>query len=281
MVRSQRGFTLIEVMTSLGVLSILVLIASVLSMWAVQRFMSVKERLLGEATAYAAEAQFRNAFGQALDVNFTTAAIAAAPAGPIGSVMHTTVAGTTASFEFDQMADSADWTRIALFYREQSPGLGATAQSSRGAAIPMTITYRRPTATTSGVIFFVNGVEGSAAALTPSYNRSFVDRITLFGISKRRHPSYDKTTSVDVHLKIRYHTHFGGGTNWCPQLDTAAGIAGCNQRAAWRDLERRFSVTLRDNFLKAANDFVSSAVSAEERTMGNLYFFRMLNPMER
>ena len=281
MMKGQKGFSLIELMTGLGIFSLLVLIASMLTSWAVYRYFSVRDRILAEATAYQAETSFRDFFGQAMDIGFTVGVVPQDLPPSTGAIHHTAVnvADNSANFLFDQMADTPDWVRIATFYREQSSGMGLNAATAvQGDPRATGVFYRRPSATTSGVIFFdVSSAANSVAAMTPGYNDVFIDRISTFGITKRRHPHHDKTTSIEVLVRIRYHTFAGRRSTWCPRADIAANVGGCNNGAAFRDHERRFNVLLANNLMKGSG-FLHSTVNAEERTLGNLYFFRLVNP---
>lgn len=265
-----------ELVTGLGVFSILVLIASILSTWAVYRYYSVRDRLIAEATAYRAESLFRNTFGQAIDINFTGTTVPASVAGATG-VIH----GGAGGFLFDEMADSADWTRIATFYREQGTALENTGVNSQGRPAATTVFYRRPTLVSSGVIFFdLSTLPGQVAATSPDYGDVFVDRVSTFGMEKFRHPNFDKTTNIEVFLRIRYHTFAGRANNWCPQNDIRNGVGGCNNGATIRDFDKRFNIFLAHNLIKAGGVWSqNSAVEGEERAQGNMYFFRTINPL--
>lgn len=274
--KGQKGFTLSELVTSMGVFSILVLIASVLSSWAIYRYYSVRDRLIAEGLAYRAEATFRNVFGQAVDVDYTVGTVPQSLTGRSGVIFHNAVMGRGRGFMFDRNSITPVWSRIATFYREQGTGIGTAARSQ---LMKTAIFYRRPSGTTSGVIFFdLSSPATSNALVSPGYDDFFVDRVSTFGMTKFSHPLHDQTTSVEVLLRFRYHTFAGRGTNWCPQRDIASGAAGCGVQTTWRDLERRFVVVLSDNLLKTSG-YRSSAVNTEERTLGNLYLFRIINPL--
>lgn len=279
--KSQKGFTLIELISGTGILAILVLVSTVLVSWAIARFMNVKERLTAEATAYQAEVFFRNTFSQAIDIAFTPGVIPVVLPGNTGRIRHAAInlvsSPNTATFTFDQMSDTAAWTPIALFYREQSVGLsGATGNNSIGRPLRTSIYYREPTPTTSGVLFFNMGAR---AGLGPSYADPFIDRVSMLSISKIRHRQHDKVASIEVQLNIRYHPNLRFGRTWCPANDILAGAAGCNANVSWRDFQKTFTVPLINNLMKPSGTFANSPVTSEERSLGNLYFFRLTNSL--
>jgi len=191
-----------------------------------------------------------------------------------------------AGFLYDEMADSANWERIAAFFRESSTGVvGGAIGTARGAPAPTFVSYRAPTATTSGVIFFdLSTLPGLVAVTQASYEDAIIDRVSAFGITKTGHPTYNKVTSIEVFLRLRYHVFGGGTTSWCPALDIQNGVAGCipaGRNVMWRDLEKRFVISLRNNLLRNLGAaMTSSAVNSEERASGNLYFFRTITPRQ-
>lgn len=276
--RNERGFTLSELVTSIGVFSILVLVASVLSSWAIYRYYSVRDRLITENLGFQAETVFRNTFGQALDIEFNNSNIPnnlslTSRSGRVYSNLGST------GFLFDEMGDSANWQNIALFYRENATGLRSGTGAVRGNPLPTFVFYRRPSLTTSGVIFFdLSAGPNSGVFMNPDYGDVFIDRVSTFGITKVRHATYNKVTNIEVLIRLRYHMFTGRGRNWCPQTDIQNGVGGCTMVSNWRDLEKRFTVTLKNGLVKAAG-VGSSVVTSDERTLGNLYFFRLVNPM--
>lgn len=277
--KGQKGFTLAELVSSLGVFSILVLLATVLSSWAIYRYYSVRDRMLAEEMAYRAEVAFKSFFSQAVDVNYSSGSVPQNLGGQTGRIYHNSVIGSGQGFLFDQRSDSSNWTRVATFYREQSTGLTGGAAAS-GSLMKTAIFYREPTPTTSGVIFFdISSPSSSNALVSPDWGDLYVDRVSTFGMTKFTHSIHNKTTSVEVYLKFRYHSFSGSGTNWCPQLDIQSGTSGCGIQTTWRDLEKRFMVVLSNNLMKTQGSYTASAVAAEERTLGGLYFFRLVQPL--
>lgn len=270
----QKGFTLSELTIGLGVFSILVLIASVLSSWAIYRYYSVRDRLLAEQVAYKGEVLFRNIYGQAVDVTFLNGTVPANLPSNTGRIFHNRVDGSKRFFRFDRMSASTNWTRISSFYREQATG-------GRGQLMNTAVFYREPTVDTSGVIFFdINSPSTNRGNLTPDYEGAFIERVTSFEMTKYGSPVADKTTSVEVMFRVRYHMFSGGRRSWCPQADIQLGTGQCaNIQTGFRDLERRFLVVLSNNLIKVGGSYENSAVRSEERTMGGLYFFRTVFPV--
>jgi prepilin-type N-terminal cleavage/methylation domain-containing protein len=291
--KRQKGFTLSELMVGLGVLSTLVLLASVLTTWAAYRYFSIRDRLSAEAEAYKAEAVFRSVFGSALDIAFndTGSTVNGIPQD-LGT--HTgqiyanqTKAGTPSRrfFEFDQIADSQTWTRIATFFREGSTGIvgqvsvAGASRKAVGRALPTMVFYHAPSLTKSGAIFFdLSSPNSSTSLVYPDFGDVFIDRVSTFGITKVKHQSFDKVTAIEVHLRLRYHTFAGKSESWCPQLDIGNNTGGCRNGSLSRDIERNFTVTLSNNLIKPQGSYSGMLTTSELRTFGDIYFFKMTSP---
>ncbi|HAG92292.1 MAG TPA: hypothetical protein DCL41_10485 [Bdellovibrionales bacterium] len=286
--RGQKGFTLIEVLIATGIFAVQILAVSVIASWAVSRFYSVRDRIITETLGYQAEVAFQSVFGQAQNIRFRGAAgneiVLPVMPNNVGRIMHTNlVTASSANFMFDQMADAVGWQRIAAFYRESATGQGTASTAVAGRPSATFVSYMPPTANTSGVIFFDMATPvGANPNSSPSYQDLFIDRVSAFGIAKTKHPTHDQVVSIEVFLRLRYH-EFGGssGTSWCPAVDIQNNVAGClpgGRPVLYRDIEKRFVVPLRNNLMKIEGVLASSGVSAEERTLGNLYFFRPRTP---
>ncbi len=274
--KSNRGFTLIEVMIGLGILSIVTLVSVTFFKLISDQYLEVRERLQAEAAGARAENLLRNYFAHATNIDFTTGVVPAALASTTGVIADLV--------NYDQIADMAgDWATIAVFWRETQTiqGVGNTSSRPRETAI----WYRRPTLTKKGVLFIDGGsVPGSNVAMTPTWDDQFIEGLTFLRIVKNSAGGgYDQTASIDVTLKIRYHPSHGSGFNWCPELDITANASGCGAiQAVHKDLERSFRIILGDNLVHptlAAFTQNSSGIN-EERTFGNLYFFSMVNPVQ-
>lgn len=272
MIRTNKGFTLAELITSTGVASILVLLIALAVNLLSSTFLQKREKMTAEENAARAEVLFKMVFSQAVRIRntFTPGEIASGTTIPSIGVIADGIL-------FDQIADTpAAWTPLAVFLREASPTLQAPVY---GNPARTAIWYRRPESTgTAGVLFFDMG--NVAGAMSPSYADQYIDRVSYLSITKKQHPVLDVVTDVDVVIRIRYHTAANGRTNWCPQLDITASVAGCTTAANWNDVERRFSITLRNNLIRSATDAskASSAVTGEERVLGNLFFFQPVLP---
>lgn len=269
MIRTNKGFSLAEMLVATSVAAVLVLLIALAVNLLSDSFLKKREKMEAEELAARAEVLFRMAFSQAVRVQNTVTSIAS------GSTL-TGVGQIADSFLYDQIADTAAaWTPIAVFLREAQPALTGTLY---GQPAPTAIWYRRPETTTSGVLFFA--MPNTAGAMSPSYQIPYTERISYLELTKRRHNVLDVVTSVDIAFRVRYHTASNGRTNWCPQADISAAVAGCTTAANWADIERRFSIPLRNNLVRSSTDttYSSTGVTGEERVLGNLYFFQNVIP---
>lgn len=273
MIRTNKGFTLAELITSTAIASVLVMLIALAVNMISGTFMQKREKMAAEETAARAEVLFKLVFSQAVRLRAGVTGGALDSGGAIASGIGEVRDGIV----YDQIADTGSaYTGIAVFLREASPALQGVTY---GVPTRTAIWYRRPETTSSGVIFFDMG--NVAGNLSPTYADQFIDRVSYLSITKRTHPVLtDVLTNLDVVLRIRYHAASNGRFNWCPQLDIANAVVGCTVAANWADVERRFSIVLRNNMLRSASstDLSSTAVTTEERILGNLYFFQPVLP---
>lgn len=269
----KRGFNLVEIMIATAVSGVLIVIVCSIAVIAFVQTSNLKDRLAAEENLNKIELYFKSTLGQAIDIDATDMGAIVSPfsvPGWTGSLV--------GNFVYDQIADSAQWTTLGYFYREIG-GSGNQADATElagGTLRPTAIFYRRPETNTSGVLFF-NG--GDMNLLTPNYSDRYVDRISYLEMQKNVNANYNKVTSVRIRVAVRYHDSTVSFRTWCPVADLAAGTAGCNQDAKYRDLDREFTVVIRNNLMKASGVPGLNGGTAEERTMGNLYFFRLVNPI--
>ncbi len=271
---NQRGFTLMQVLTGAAMMAIVGLIISGVFQWLNNEFLSVSERLKAETMAARAETLLRQYFAQAVYIQNTGNPPGAAN-GP-GMIRAEIPAGNPNQILYDQIADVPTWRTIAVFQREFSVGDAVVPAAWRADARRTAIFYRGPSATTSGVLFID---DGSADPMVPSYADIYIDRLTYLSITKNRHPTFDRVASLDIRMRFRYHLP-GRTRNWCPQLDITNGVAGCTGVQNHREIEASFNILLRNNLLRAPGaNMASTGSNAEERVLGNLYFFRPYLPV--
>jgi len=266
---NKKGFSLAEVLTATGIATIGLAVLMSLYMTINSHFIGTRERFQAQATASHAEYLLRLIFSQAINLQ-SVASLPNNPGAGSGQIYN--------GINFPTIASApGDWTTLAVFLREaahlQGTGNGSLKQTA--------VWYRRPSATTSGVLFIDTGaaVAWPGGGVQPSYSDDYIDRISYLSIQVNTHPSYaPQVVSLDFHLRIRYHLDPSTGTNWCPQADIGV-TAGCATKATWRDLDQTFSVVAHNNILHNAGALMTtSGVSSEERVLGNLFFFSPILP---
>ena len=288
----QRGMTLSELMVGIGIMGIISLIMFGLFVLATNQFRALTAKSETDELGARLEYTFRSIFSQAMDVRFGTepngAPVDTVPAtaypalGDRGQIASTAlVAGdnNAARLTFDSLASAPlNWYVLAAFLRET--GLASAPAPERGTARKTAVFYRPPSgvARTSGVIFVDFGpAPGAAGGLSPSYADEFFDRVVLFLMTKHKHSLHNVVTSVDFRVHFRYYLRVDSGNpfSWCPAVNVNAGPATCATTLPWTDVEKQFSVALRNNLLRSStNTNIASAPGQfEERVMGATYFF--------
>lgn len=272
---NQKGFSLVEIMIATAIGLVLVLIVTGIAVVGFTQMNSLRDRLAAEENLNRVELLLRSTIGQAVDVRSADVVY-----GSPFSVSNWD-GGLRAAFNWNTMAAAgADWNTVGHFYREGG-GTMASGVYGNGDLFPTAIFYRRPSATTSGVLFFHMGAAGAAKVtnLTPSYSEPYVDRISLLQMDKNNNDAYGRVTSVRFRVAVRYHEFGHTDRVWCPVADIQAATGGCVNQARYRDLEKEFTILVRNNLLKAAGVTGMTGNLAEERSMGFLYFFKLISPL--
>lgn len=275
----KKGFTLTELMIAATIGGILILIISAIAIIGFTQMNSLKDRLAAEENVTRLELLLRQTIGQAVDITGTNITYASPYA------VSTRNGGLRASFNWTDMTQGSNWNVIGHFLRESGgSGLQTSDDGNMGNLMPTAIFYRRPTATTSGVLFFnlgraITATNPNYPSMSASYSEPFIDRISLLQMEKNVNVSYNKVTSVRFRVSIRYHEFGSSARVWCPVQNINAATAGCVTTARYRDLQREFTILIRNNLLKSAGAAGLTGSTSEERTMGPLYFFRLISPM--
>ncbi len=271
-----KGFSLVELMTALAVSSIGMVIVGGLLVMVFQQFHATRYKLETETAAARLEMLFRIYFEQAIDVGAGDAAF-----GDNG------IPGRVAdNFIFDQIGDIVgDWRVLGMFRREAG-GREAITANTLSDIRATAIWFRKPSPTTSGVIFF--GTD-PGPALTPSYDQQWVDRVTYLEFSNKLVLNSGTAVgatvrSLDVRFRLRYHGKPHANNRWCPVLDITNGVAGCVPAAAvggpqtYTDIERNFKIVFRNNLVKDPGAYGNMADLGEIRALGPIYFFSPILP---
>lgn len=262
-------------MIAIAVGLVLMLIVSGIAVIGFTQINNLKDRLAAEENINRIELLLRSTFEQAVDVRSADIAY--------GATYNVTgwAGGLRAAFNWNTIAATpSDWNTIAHFYREMG-GTQSTGVLGNGDLFPTAIFYRRPSAATSGVLFFQMGHEGAVKQtnLTPDWDEPFVDRVSLLQMDKNINDAYGRVSSVRFRVAVRYHDFTSTERIWCPVADIQAATVGCVNTAKYRDLEKEFTILLRNNLLKAEGTAGMSGSLSEERNMGFLYFFKLISPL--
>lgn len=290
--QNQKGFTLSEILTGVALMSIVMLGVASVMFFMNYTYLSKKDRLEAEQAAANAEWLLKLVFSQAIDVGAaTTGNLTTATSVGANITTGANVYGQVLQGRYDRIIAN-QWIKIAAFQREVGQALGGT---NFGAIARTAIYFRRPEAGppgTSGVLFFDMGTRNAAGTapgatpMTPTYADEFVPRVSYLEIIKTTNGdvTIDRTTSLEFRMRFRYHDKVSNVTTWCPQQNLTGGgavIAACNPAGAlWHDLDRRFTVLLRNNWIRRTTDAVGvgGAGATEDRVLGNLYFFAPVTP---
>lgn len=274
MVKRERGFSLMEVVTALGVSGILLLVVTTLSFYSYFQFQNMKTRLEAEIEANRLEYLFKTYLTQAVNISGAVGAGLTEATGANFTINDVNATGqwfgppNGAAVIWDQMGDLAgDWVTLGVFVRE----VGTAAAG--GELVPTAIWFRKPSAITSGVVFFDDG--SNPGNMAPSYSDQFVSGITRLEFQRR--DVADALASLRISFTLRYHVKSGASVNgWCPVADINAAVVGCvNANNNFREIEKNFDVVVRNNY---RSDTSVDGSAVEQRTLGRLYFFKVINP---
>lgn len=272
-IKNNRGMTLVNLITAVGVSGLVLLIIATLSMYVYVQFENTKAQLQAEASANRLEYLFKLYLTQAINISGVTGLTEVT--GANFSVNDATATGrwfgvpNGAAVVWDQMGDLVgNWATLGVFVRETGMGTDSDLQ-------PTAIWYRKPTAATSGVIFFDTGA--TPGNMVPDYGDPFVSGITRFEFQRQDIGVPAQLSSLRINFRLRYQRKRGNaGVNWCPTVDITNGVAGCaTPGASYREIEKNFDVVLRNNFRSAVG---VNGTPGEVRTLGRLYFFQITNP---
>lgn len=282
---NHKGFTLSELITGVAITSVLMLVVASLLFYMNFSYLTKKDRMEAEEAAAKAEFLLKLAFSQAVDIQFAGPALpgAGVPANLAGA------SGQVARGVIDRIP-AAQWLKIAAFQREVQ---GNTALT-HGLIARTAIWFRRPEVTSGGVLFLDMGLpriainaEPAPINMQPNYSDDYIPRISHLEIAAQSTNNYAKLASLEFRMRFRYHSKASSATTWCPRANLpggAAPIGACNVAGAqWQDLDRRFTVLLRNNLVRTRLNAsrVGTGAGAEERVLGNLYFFQPYLPGER
>ena len=193
----------------------------------------------------------------------------------------------TASAPVNCTVPVPQWTTLAVFLHEGGTGgpVAAVPPDSTGLPQATAVYFRRPEPagvdlpSTGGVIFFDFN---AGASLTANYSKIFVSRISYFSMRKdvRLNPfGQPRVTSIRFQYRIRYHNGSSDLRSFCPKNDIVRGTAGCGLMDGAVDIERTFSVFLKNNLFKPRGPAGLTGNTYEERIGGSLLYFKPVLPV--
>lgn len=278
-IKNTRGFTLIELIISMSLLSFLILGGTYSLVKLFETTTIANEQISLKTDVSLLEKLLPLYLGMAVNTEWTTAPIINITAGERGKVR----LGYESGFDVANPQTEA----VALFLRETgSPNIGNTFGNLKGTAIY----FREPSVETQGeLLISTTGTAPGSSATLSSSGAAFA-----FGnIVKLRMSSAVSSTNADlvkgVQFDITVRKFLSGNRNfWCPEDQIATPACASVQAdpssmSNYRDIEKSFYINLinnnviDDDITAVGVDETSSNVSdiiVEESAYGSLYFFK-------
>ncbi len=257
---------MIELMVTTGIVGGLVLMLSTLMVRMTQDSAGISERMAFDEDIEVFQIAFERPFRTAVNVQWSAAALAPALA------LTAAAPGSVSIYDSDGAGvgnNDGGVDLIGLFYRENRYFPTAAPFEINSKFTPTAVYFQRPTATTFGRIFVSNGVQETAANLTPGATSATWGKIV--------HLRFRNPTSKGIYLRsfeaevvMRYPTGSASGATgalnnivWCPAGDI--GTAPCVQSVRnYRDVRRTFTIDLKNNG--------SPTSGFDDMLYGRLYF---------
>jgi type II secretory pathway pseudopilin PulG len=259
----KNGFTLVETLFGIALAGVTLLVAFVLMHQFYRGYIEIQEKLETEKALTMAFSILQRQLTLAVNVERSTTSlnsvsIAANAPGKILEYNGTSMAGVGGQID-----------TIALFVKENG---GFQTPPSTSYA-PVGIFYRRPTPTTSGVLF----IDGSTlVSKTPSYSQPFFSSIVELTTSNFDFAPGGALTSMEFSITMRKFLE-SDTRRWvfCPQVDIDNNVGGCVVPGAvsFRDATRTMKVTFSNQILRTTTARNLNSNSPFERVFGSLYLF--------
>lgn len=276
--RSNRGFTLSEILVSLVVVSVGMAALCTLALLGFNEFLYTKNKLEAQSEAMRFQYLMTAYFSQAVNVRVDPAA----PNPPTNGVI-----GEVRDVNFTDVSPPAATAPqlIATFLRDVGGrGTIANVNNVAGDYRETAIWWKRPetgalnSQRTSGVVFFDGDPGGTSPALNPSYDDQYVGRMTELQLTQEVGGSgNNRVSAVRVRAVFRYMRP-GTGINWCPEAQIVGGTANCAiNGTVYRDYETSFRVVLRNNVV---DDVSVTGNPVPDRPLGLIYFFNPVIPAQ-
>jgi prepilin-type N-terminal cleavage/methylation domain-containing protein len=259
----QRGFTLIELILSIGLMTVLMLGGVYSLMQLIQTGKTIEEQIVTTTNTKLLAQTLPKFLGMAINVDWTTA--------PINNVG----AGKGQIRIYDSGFNLAPQPPVAvgLFLREAgSPNAGNFRGNLKGTAIY----FQNPTPNTPGELRI--STSGSGEGLKSLYSDAsvfnFTDLVAL-SIGPAGHTSTNGEPVRAVRVQITSRKFYAGSkTNWCTERAIRDGLGDCASRPSnFRDIEKIIFVSLINNRISDESLTTVTGIVKPESLYGSLYFF--------
>ncbi len=278
--KSQRGFTLIELIISMSMMTFLMLGGAYSLMKLFETSTVANEQISLKTDVSMLERLLPQYLGMAVNTRWTSNPIGNIAADQKGEIL----------LDYDSGFDVAtpQTVAIALFLRETgSPNIGNTFGNLKGTAFY----FREPTVQTPGelLISTTGTAPGSSSTLssgTAAFTFSNIVKLELTSTT----PAVNNVAVRVVQIDITVRKFLSGNRNfWCPddQLDVPACalVQGDSRtRSNYKDIDKVFYITLVNNNIidddmravgfDASGTNLQEDILVEESIYGSLYFFK-------
>ncbi len=267
-INNERGFTLISLITTLGLASIATLIA--LSLIQVTQTYAIQSRNEMNALRMSISMEYNLR-------KYISLAVRVVPEGTRGANNRLGEFNTVDDCTILANCPGTSWREVAFFNRENSTG-GLGTVSELGLA-PTWIWYKGPIHdpanhlnSSPGLLVIDNG--SSAINGVPEASDIFFNALSYFNFNPIS--TGTSVSQVQVEARFRYH----GITrvqSWCPREAILAGT--CNYTSGevpnYLDKEITFNILLVNNILE---EDIGDGSNLEVRPLGPIHFFKSINP---
>lgn len=279
--KSQVGFTLIELIISMSMMTFLMLGGAYSLMKLFETSTIATEQISLKTDISMLERLLPQYLGMAVNTRWTT--------NPIGNIAADQKGEIFLDYDSDPSFDVAtpQTEAIALFLRETgSPNVGNTLGNLKGTAFY----FKTPTVRTPGelLISTTGTAPGSSSTLSSGAAAFTFSNITKLELTSTTPAADDEAVRV-VQMNITVRKFLSGNRNfWCP--DDQLGVPACalvqgnpQTRSSYRDINKVFYITLVNNNIIAdnmsavgvdANGVIQDDLLVEESIYGSLYFFK-------
>jgi len=269
--KKEKGFTLIELVISIGLMSVLMMGGVFSFMKLIENAKTIDEQIISTTNMNVLAQVLPKYIGMAVNVDWHDLGVS-----PITNVG----AGKGQIAFFNSGFDIAPQPpiNIGLFLRESgSPNPGNTRGNLKGTALY----FRNPTPDTPGEFRITTSGNGSGVKNLYSDASTFIfsDLVGL-SLSPAGHGSIAGEPVRSVRVQITMRKFFSGRkTNWCTATAITAGTAGCNsvdrlRETKFRDVNKTIFISLTNNRISDESLTTAAGVIKTESLYGSLYFFR-------